>query len=486
MTAESPKHLAKLELLELLEEKARRKSGRKLFTYFPDSGPLRRELYKQHLEFFRLGKNHPTRCFLAANRVGKTEGGGGYETVLHITGLYPDWWEGRRFDRPIDAWAAGDTNETVRDIIQNKLLGPKESIGTGLIPADLIGEVKYRQNSNGSADYITVKHVSGGWSRIALKSYEQGRVSFQGTEKDLIWLDEESNEGIRAECVMRLMTTGGLLIETFTPLKGLTAIVLGYIGDDGIDSASRIGTNGEKAFVMAGWDDVPHLGESEKKRMLAECEPHLKDARSKGIPSLGAGAIYPVPEEDIVIDDFVIPDHWPRAYGLDVGWNRTACVWGAQNPESKQWALFSEHYVGQAEPVIHTKAIQGRGDWIPGTIDPAARGRGQRDGEQLLQDYIDLGLNLETANNGVESGIYTVWTGLSSGQIKVFKSLRNWLSEYRIYRRDEKGHIVKKNDHLMDATRYLIVTGSDIMKVKPVTKAKPLGQNRGSTGWMGS
>src|SRR5688572_16947711 len=285
LTAESQRHLAKLELLELLEEKARRKAGRKLFTYFPDEGPLRRELYKQHLEFFRLGKSCPTRCFLAANRVGKTEGGGGYETVLHLTGLYPDWWEGRRFDRPIDAWAAGDTNETVRDIIQNKLLGPKESIGTGLIPADLIGEVKYRQNSNGSADYITVKHVSGGWSRIALKSYEQGRVSFQGTEKDLIWLDEESNEGIRAECVMRLMTTGGLLIETFTPLKGLTPIVLGYIGDDGIDSESRIGINGEKAFVMAGWDDVPHLGESEKGRMLAECEPHLKDARSKGIPS---------------------------------------------------------------------------------------------------------------------------------------------------------------------------------------------------------
>ncbi|SNT33684.1 terminase large (ATPase) subunit and inactivated derivatives [Noviherbaspirillum humi] len=469
-----------------LQEKARRKAGRKLFEYFPETGPLRRELYRQHLEFFRLGKDHPTRCFMAANRVGKTEGGGGYETVLHLTGLYPDWWDGRRFDAPIDAWAAGDTNETVRDIIQTKLLGPKEELGTGLIPRECIGEVKYRPNSNGSADYITVKHVSGGWSRLALKSYEQGRVSFQGTEKDLVWLDEESNEGIRAECVMRLMTTGGLLIETFTPLKGLTPLVLGYIGESGIDGDERVKTNGDKAFVMAGWDDVPHLSTETKARMMAECEPHLRDARSKGIPSLGAGAIYPVPEADIVIDDFPIPDHWPRAYGLDVGWNRTAGVWGAQNPDTKVWYLFSEHYVGQAEPVIHASAIKSRGDWIPGTIDPAARGRGQRDGHQLLQDYQDLGLDLTMADNGVESGLYTVWTGLSSGQIKVFKSLRNWLAEYRIYRRDEKGHIVKKNDHLMDATRYLIVTGPEIAKVKPAKKVQPLGQFYGATGWMGN
>src|SRR5690606_20987354 len=120
--------------------------------YFPDTGPLRRELYKQHLEFFRLGKEYPTRCFMAANRVGKTEGGGGYETVLHLTGLYPDWWDGRRFDHPIDAWAAGDTNDTVRDIIQLKLIGTKEDLGTGLIPGALIGKIKWKQGGNDSVD----------------------------------------------------------------------------------------------------------------------------------------------------------------------------------------------------------------------------------------------------------------------------------------------------------------------------------------------
>src|ERR1700744_4932602 len=85
-------------------------------AYFPETGPLRRELYPKHLEFFRAGLEHRERLMLAANRVGKTEGIGGYESALHLTGRYPDWWEGRRFDRPIQAWVAGASNETTRDI----------------------------------------------------------------------------------------------------------------------------------------------------------------------------------------------------------------------------------------------------------------------------------------------------------------------------------------------------------------------------------
>lgn len=224
-----------------------------------------------------------------------------------------------------------------------------------------------------------------------------------------------------------------------------------------------------KYTVFAGWADVPHLSEKTKRELLSSTPPHLRDARSKGIPSLGAGAIYPVPEEDITVDDFEIPAHWPRVYGLDVGWNRTAVPWGAWDRESDTVYLYAEHYRGQAEPAIHAAAINARGDWIPGVIDPAARGRSQRDGEQLLQAYLDLGLEIQPAINGVESGIYEVWERLSTGRLKIFKSMRAWLSEYRIYRRDEKGRIVKENDHLMDATRYLIVSGLDVARVKPVS-----------------
>lgn len=470
---------SKAELLLLLKEKERRKKRRKLFDYFPDEGPLRRELYPQHLEFFKLGEQFDTRCFMAANRVGKTEGGGGYETVLHLTGLYPSWWTGKRFDRAINAWAAGDTKETVRDIIQAKLVGPENDVGTGLIPGDCLMRCVKRQNGNGALDYIDVKHVSGSVSRLAFKSYDQGREAFQGTEKDLIWLDEEANEGVRSECVIRLMTTKGILIETFTPLRGLTPIVLKYLGDDAEVPKGRIGSNGDRAIVMAGWDDVPHLSEQQKSRMLAEAEPHLRESRSKGIPAIGSGVIYPVPEDEIVVDDFEIPKHWARSYGLDVGWNCTAAVFGAIDRDADVLYIYSLHYQGQQEPSTHVAGIHARGKWIPGTIDPASRGRSQKDGEQLLEIYQDLGLTLTPADNSRESGLYEVHQRLATGRLKVFRSLKPWLAEYRIYRRDEKGHIVKVKDHAMDATRYLVVSGIDIAKTGSSEDAAAYRRRRG-------
>jgi phage terminase large subunit-like protein len=394
--------------------------------------------------------------------VGKTEGAGGYETVCHLTGIYPSWWEGRRFNTATDGWCAGDTKETVRDILQSKLVGPEGGHGTGLIPGDLLLNAVKRPNGNGALDYVTVRHVpTGGISRLGFKSYDQGREAFQGTEKQFVWLDEEANEGVRSECVMRLMTTNGLLIETFTPLRGLTPIVMTYLGDDGGIPQGRVLVSDHRGIVFAGWDDVPHLDEQQKARMLAEAEPHLRLARSKGVPSLGSGAIYPVQEDEIVVDDFVIPKHWPKAYGLDVGWNRTAAAFGAVDRDADVVYLFSEHYQGQQEPSTHVAAINARGR-MNGVIDPASRGRSQKDGEQLLQDYLDLGLSILPADNSRESGLYNVHQRLATGRLKVFRSLRNWLREYRIYRRDEKGHIVKENDHLMDATRYLVVSGLDV------------------------
>ncbi len=239
-----------------------------------------------------------------------------------------------------------------------------------------------------------------------------------------------------------------------------------------------------KYTVFAGWDDVPHLSEQTKRELLASTPPHLRDARSKGIPSLGSGAIYPVEESEIVVPDMPIPDHWPRAYGMDVGWNRTAAVWGALDRESDVLYLYAEHYRGMAEPSIHADAIKARGDWINGVIDPASRGRGQKDGEQLLNNYMELGLRLTLAVNAREAGIYDVWARLSTGRLKVFSSLRSWLAEYRIYRRDERGNIVKENDHLMDATRYLVMSGIEQARVKPVPKSVAP-RHHGTTGWMG-
>jgi hypothetical protein len=218
----------------------------------------------------------------------------------------------------------------------------------------------------------------------------------------------------------------------------------------------------DKGTVKATWDNVPHFTQAQRQALWRNVPPHQRDARAKGIQQLGAGAIYPVPESEIVVAPFALPAWWPRAYGLDVGWNRTAAVWGAHDRETDTVYLYAEHYRGQVEPSVHASAVRARGAWIPGVVDPAARGRGQSDGVQLLQKYVDLGLSLVPARSGVEAGLFEVWRRLSEGRLKVFGTLQNWLSEFRLYRRDEKGAIVKQDDHLMDATRYLVANGLDL------------------------
>ena len=219
--------------------------------------------------------------------------------------------------------------------------------------------------------------------------------------------------------------------------------------------------------IQVGWDDVPHLDETAKKKMLESYRPHERDARTKGIPILGSGVIYPVPEDTYVCDPFEIPKYWPRAYGFDVGWKKTAAIWGAWDRDSDIVYCYSEHYQGQQEPSIHADAIKARGDWIPGAIDPASAGSGQRDGIKLLDEYRKLGLILSPADNAVEAGIHAVYQRLAAGRLKIFRNLVATQSELRLYRRDEKGKVVKENDHLADALRYLIMTGMIIAQTEP-------------------
>jgi hypothetical protein len=63
----------------------------------------------------------------------------------------------------------------------------------------------------------------------------------------------------------------------------------------------------------------------------------------------------------VVCEPFEIPKHWPRAYGLDVGWNKTAAIFGAVDRETDTAYIYSEHYQGEGEPAVHAAAIKARG-----------------------------------------------------------------------------------------------------------------------------
>ena len=476
---------------------------RKYLSYFPDTGPLSREHYPKHMLFLEAGLAFRQRAAVMGNRVGKSDLGA-LELTFHLTGRYPDWWKGKRFDRPIKGWAAGDTNTTVRDIVQEKLLGRTTrstkgaddnlitGIGTGMIPGETITATRPRSGIPDAIEIVYVKHVSGGTSELKLKSYESGREAFQGTAIDVIWLDEECPDEIYTECLLRTMTTGGIVYTTFTPLTGLSPLVMRFLPGGKVPEGGSGSHDGQHFVVTASWDEAPHLTAEAKKELWSSIPPYQRDARTKGIPQLGSGAIYPVQESEIVVKTFTIPDHWKKCFALDVGWNRTATIWLAEDPQSKIWYAWSEHSIGREEPSIQAQAIRARGEWIPGVIDPASRGRSQYDGQQLLQAYVDLGLKLELAKNAVESGLYTVWQLFSSGLLKIMDSLLMTLEEYRVYRRDEKGHVVKLNDHLMDALRYAVMSGRDIARVSPKTiaKAKSMTGARlhgsGANDWMAS
>lgn len=247
----------KFEALALLEEQQRRIAQRLFYEMFPanDSvwrGPTlmgglvqpgqifhARSKYEKHMEFFAAGAESRERCFMAGNRVGKSFSGGGYETACHLTGLYPEWWEGRRFQHPISAWAAGDTYETTRDIVQLTLLGEvsygrnrKIMDGRGVIPGECLGEPTWRSGVQNLVDTIPIQHASGGRSWLSLKSYDQGRKAFQGTGRHLIWFDEEPPMDVYNEALIRTATLGGITMLTFTPLSGLSEVVLSFMPQD--------------------------------------------------------------------------------------------------------------------------------------------------------------------------------------------------------------------------------------------------------------
>lgn len=484
------------ELSELLDAKLNEVKYNRIVSLFPDDGAFSRDKYPKHIEFMAAGAKYNQRAFVAGNRTGKTVAGA-FEMACHLTGIYPKWWKGKKFLNAISAWAVGVSNQQVKAVLQRELLGngsslEDEGLGTGLIPKAKITKITKKPGVPDAVDTIQVRHVSGALSDLSFLAYEQGREIFQGTKKQVIWLDEEPKDiGIYSECLTRLADpyNPGIIFCTFTPLFGLSDVVQSFLPDGRFPEGGVHEKSPHKFVTQVTWDEVPHLTEQQKEEMYASYSPHERDARRKGIPSLGAGAIYPYSEDFVVVEPFQIPDWWARCYGMDVGWNKTAAIWLAVDPDSNQVFAYSEHYQGFEQPVVHALAIKARGDWITGAIDPKSNDSSQADGKALFDLYEEQGLLLEKANNSVEAGILRVGQMFASGQLKIMSNLKNLLSEFRVYRRDEHGKVVKKNDHALDALRYAVVSGLDYADVRPDKDARsggkfpPIGNRDRYTGY---
>jgi phage terminase large subunit-like protein len=447
------------ELARLLAEEVEQRTYNRLAYLYPSNGPLRRELYPKHLQFFEETARWRECGFIGGNGVGKTEGVGAYIMALHLTGLYPGWWPGRIFDHPIDAWAAGDTRETARDIVQGKLLGAvaklgDTALGTGVMPRHVIGKPTYVSNTGHAIDFVPIRHVSGGWSVLGFKSYDQKRKAFQGTEKHLIWLDEEPPEDVYTECVMRGRDVDGQILATFTPLSGRTPLVSRYLAHEKERTTGR-----SIVSVMCGMDDVPHLTEQEKLELLAAVPHWQRQARRTGAPVVGTGLVYPVDEAKYVINSLPLQAHWRRGFGFDYGIHNTAFVYFAIDDDTDTVYVYKDYKDGDKPIAVHASAMLANGKWIKGVGDASAK---DSDGSQIVAKYKQAGVDMALATKGkgsVTAGIEEVLSRLESGRLKVFRNCTALLNEIRQYAFDEKGQIKKENDHVLDALRYAIDGG---------------------------
>ena len=253
--------------------------------------------YSKQRDFFTTGKGYRERALFAGTQLGKTESLA-YELALHLTGLYPPDWPGRRYSKAIKAWCVGENLKMTRDVMQKKLCGEPGSVeqhGTGMIPKHLfVGDPVLARGEGNAYDTIQVRHVSGGISTLRFRTYNAGRTALQGETLDLVWLDEEPDQfEVYGECLARITATGGMLMISFTPLKGMSGVALRYLEEYSPD----------RTYITFGIDDLPedsHIPPGVRAAIIAGYPEHEREARSKGKPMLGEGRIYTVPEEQIV------------------------------------------------------------------------------------------------------------------------------------------------------------------------------------------
>ena len=408
--------------------------------------------YSKQALFHAAGKVERERLFMAGNQLGKTLAGG-FEAAMHATGKYPDDWKGRRFDKPTIGWAAGVTGLSTRDTVQRILLGRTGEFGTGAIPKADIVEITMGRGIPELADTIKVRHITGGTSVITLKSYEQGREKWQGETLDWVWFDEEPPEGIYTEGLTRTNATRGLVWMTFTPLMGMSKVVERFL----------LKKHGNVTQMTI--EDAEHYTPEERAKIIADYPEHEREARAKGIPTMGSGRVFPVTEESIREEAKNIPDAWPRIAGLDIGTDHpTAAVWVAWDRDADCVHIYDTYRVSDGVIPIHASAIKARGQWIPVSWPHDAHKRdGAITGEQFKALYEKEGVNMlsmhaQTKENGnsVEPAVADMLTRMRTGRLKVAAHLNDWWEEFRLYHRKD-GIIVKERDDIMSATRYAIM-----------------------------
>jgi hypothetical protein len=400
---------------------------------------------------------------MAANRSGKTMSAG-YHFALDLTGDYPEWWQGGRFRFGTDCVALGVDNLQLKDVVQKELFGDvidKQFTGGWVHPSEIVN-VEWSPQTVGLARRVTIRSKFG-TSFVTLRSYTQSKtgqatLSFAGTSKDVIWVDECPPDALVGQLVMRTMTgnqgSGGKIRYTMTPELGVTKLVNSFMEQRNDEIQLLIGP--------VTWDDCPHLTPEQKEAYLAGVPEHERDMRSKGVPFFGSGLVYPIPEDRVVIDPFPLSQRpWLRvirAMDLGIG-HPTAIVWLAYDAEFDCVYLVRDYSVTGGAAAVHAAAANGYLPQAPCVFPPDVDQTEKGSGKTVRKWYAEAGLKntLDFRNPDgstyVEPGILELYERMTTDRFKIFRGCNHALRELRMYHRKD-GKLVKQDDDVLDAVRY--------------------------------
>jgi hypothetical protein len=216
-------------------------------------------------------------------------------------------------------------------------------------------------------------------------------------------------------------------------------------------------------------DDVQHYSDEEKTKIIASYPAWEREARTRGVPRLGSGMVFPVSEESIACEHRDFPPHWPRIGGMDYGWEHPfAAVELVWDRDTDTVCVSKTYRVKETTPIIHAAALRewgkelrwawprdGNRETLEGAgIALAAQYRAQ--GLNLLHEFSHYVEGTGQKSVSVEAGLMDMLNRMQSGRFKVFKHLNDWWEEFRLYHRKD-GKVVKEGDDLMAATRYAVM-----------------------------
>ena len=431
--------------------------------------------FEHQLAFFKTGKS-ARRGILAANRIGKTVSTC-YETAMHLTGIYPDWWTGHRFDGPITAMVAGEGWSQVAMVLQNELLGTqdikiKEQLGTGAIPRHCIIQDTMR-NDGANCLGVEVRHITGAKSYLLFANYTQEVRQMQGFKLNLAVFDEQPPDDFFSEIVTRTATTQGQVLCSFTPLKGLNGLVSKFWNkEDGYD------------FIRVAWDDVPEYDPWEEPFLLKSTRlqlerdylPHEREARIAGKPVMGKGAVFQIrdwPTYKTGEYDFREFPNIQRVISLDLGLvnDKTVISLLYWDPSERVAYLHKQIVVQGIEEAVPTQYINHLlrpevfGTPIVLPADANTPGRYTMSSSSIRELFQQYELNVYDkaimnppdsqgrVTNHKSYGINQMRQMLEFGTLQVNENCVEFLREAQNYYVDEQGRFSDPDDTI-DSARY--------------------------------